>query len=66
MNLAPSHASFWPSSARSRPGADPTEGGFTGRTARLFGALRNGLTALACFVVLPGVALSHAKGAAEK
>jgi len=72
MNLAPSHASslsgpkdfLLPSSARSRPGADPTEGGFTGRTARLFGALRNGLTAFACFVALPGVALSHAEGAA--
>jgi len=68
MSFALSHASSLsrskdPSSARSRPGADPTEGGLIGRTARLFGALRFGLTAFACFVALPSVALSHAKDA---
>ncbi len=72
MNLDPSHAPslskpqdfLLRSSARCRPSADPIEGGFTGRTARPFGALRGGLTALACLVALPGVALSPAKGAA--
>ena len=52
-----------PSSARSRPGAGPTEGGFIGRTARLIGALRGGLTAFACSGALLGVVLSDAKGA---
>jgi hypothetical protein len=67
----PSHASslsrpenfLLPSNARSRPGAGPTEGGFIGRTARLIGALRGGLTAFACSGALLGVVLSDAKGA---
>src|SRR5205823_2386421 len=53
-----------PSSAKSRPGGDPTEGGLIGRTARLFGAPRGGLIAFAGFVAFSAIASPHATDAA--